>query len=187
MKHLVVFLLLIPHQCISQYLLEASTVYNDSFREWSIIGESYDKRKDGWYDTEGSISLTFGNRNDWTSWQIELDDVDVECRLKWTNNPNLWVIHTPDDLISIRTVWKDDFRKWKITSSTHTISIKSRYANLSDEWVLESRSIGQWKMYTDSEGDPRQWIIEDELNESVDMYHKLAMSFAVLIHSSPRI
>ena len=187
MKQLVVCFLLLPYHGISQYLLEAFTAYDDTFREWTIIAESFDERENGWYDQEGTINLSFANRNDWTSWQIELDDVDVECRLKWTNNPNLWVIHTADDLISIRTVWKDDFRKWKITSGSHTISIQSRYANLTDEWVLDSRTIGEWKMYTDREGDPRAWIIEDELDESVDIYHKLAMSFIVLIHSSPRI
>lgn len=187
MKYSFVLLLFLPLSCLSQYLLEAYTVYDDTFREWSIICESFDEDENAWFESEGTISLTFGNRNDWSSWQIELDDVDVECRLQWTNNPNHWVIHTPRDLITIRTVWKNDFRKWKITSSSHTIAIKSKYANQTDEWILESTSIGNWKMFTDDEGDPRSWIIEDDLNTSVDIYHKLAMTFVVLIHSSPRI
>lgn len=187
MKHIFVFFLLLPTYCSAQYLLEAYTIYNDTFREWGFISESYDEDANGWFESEGSMSLTFANRNDWSSWQIELDDIDVECRLKWTNNPNHWVMYTPDDLITIRTVWRNDFRKWKITSRSHTISIKSKYANQSDEWLIDSKSKGSWTMFTDSEGDPREWIIEDDLDTTVDVYHKLAMCFIVLTHSSPRI
>lgn len=166
-------------------MYDANTLYSDSFADWEIRAEIL--KNDEWVLVDGNIQLNFEGRNDWSSWNIEIEDIDITCRLKWRNNFNHWVIRTQDDLITIRTVWKDDFRKWKITSRSHIISIESKYRNLVDEWELTSKSIGSWKMYTDREGDPRQWIIEDDLNETVNLSHRLAMTFIVLFNSSPKI
>lgn len=166
-------------------MFDANAVYSDSFSEWEIRAEVLEDNE--WQLVDGSIELNFEGRSDWSSWNFEINDVDIDCRLKWRNNYNHWVIYTPDDLITIRTVWKDDFRKWKITSSSHIISIESKYRNLSDEWELRSKSKGTWKMYTEREGDPRLWIIEDDLIESIDLYHRLAMTFIVLFNSSPKV
>jgi len=184
MLRLLYLLICLPFLSIGQYMFDANAVYSDSFTEWDIRAEVFED--DEWHLIDGIIQLNFEGRNDWSSWNFELQDIDITCRLKWRNNFNHWVMYTPDELITIRTVWKDDFMKWKITSSSHIISIESRYRNLTDEWELKSKSIGEWKMYTGREGDPKEWIIEDDLIEAVDIYHKLAMTFIVLFNSSPK-
>lgn len=189
MRLFILLILSIAHfqDVVAQYVFEAYTTYNDSFREWEFSADFFDNQRNEWYEESGTISQIFSSRNDWSEWRIEIDDLSVECRLKWRDNPNHWVMYTPDDLITMRTVWRNDMRKWKIVSNSQTITIETKYRNIMDSWSFRSKSNGQWNMYMDREGDPRYWIIEDDLDSSIDIYHKLAMTFIVLHHSSPKI
>ena len=160
----------------AQALTGAATRWNDSFSEWVIYSA----------DGEGELRLRWPSQDDWTEWQYRLDESTGTLKLKWRGDLNEWEARGDNQIATARTVWRDNFREWRITDGKHTLTLRSRYGNTWDEWTARTSSAGHFEMYTGFEGDPRDWVIVDELDESVPLVMKLLMTHVVLFQSSPK-
>ena len=162
----------------AQVLTGIGTRWNDTFSEWIVYTDEEDR--------EGDLRLRWRLQNDWTEWEYRLGESTGRIKLKWRDNPNEWEIRGTNKVVTARTLWNNDFREWRITDNARQLTLKTRYGNLSEEWVLRSSNYGHFEMITSWEGDPRDWIIVDELDEQISLPMKMALVFVVVFHSSPK-
>ena len=173
----ILFILASP--CTSQNIVGVTSTWSDSFREWNFLTSDEDR--------SGKLYQRWPGRDDWTQWDFRLRDTTADFRLKWKDDPNLWEVRCLGVTVTARTMWKGDFTQWRLSDDTHSIVWKSKYGNLRDEWIVRSEEHGFFSVYTYWQGDPREWVVYDDLNEEVSYAMRLAMIFLALHHSTPRI
>ncbi len=161
----------------AQVLTGVSTKWSDSFREWIIYTD-----EEG---VEGELRQRWAANDDWTEWEYRLGDVNGTIRIKWRDNPNEWELRGGNEIVTLRTRWPNDSREWRIEGKGRFI-LKSRFGNIRDEWMLENSRLGAFGMVTNWEGDPRDWSIHDDLDESVSLPTRMAMVFTVVFNSVPK-
>ena len=164
---------------VGQDIIGVATKWSDSFREWSLFTEDEDRT--------GDLYLRWSGREDWTQWDMRLGDTIAEIKLKWQDNPNEWEIRCLGTTVMARTLWNGDFREWRISDGDTRLVWKSRYGNQFEEWVLRDEDKGIFRMYTYWELDPREWVIEDALDEEISFPMRLALIFVAIFHSSPKV
>lgn len=162
----------------SQQLSGITARWSDAFTEWVIFAEDA--------DGPGELRLRWSSQDDWTEWEYRMGDALGQVRLKWGDDKNEWEIRGENQIVSARTLWKDDFREWRITDNTQQITLRSRYGNTRDEWEIRDADVGLFNMYTAYQGDPRDWIIVDELDASISTPMKMALVFIALYNSIPK-
>jgi hypothetical protein len=176
------FLLLLfitPFILKAQYLTGTSTRYNDSFIEWLFYTENDEE--------PGELSIRWKSREyDWTEWDYRLGDVTGSIEMKWKDNPEEWELRGNNEIVTARTLWNNDFREWRISDGDRSLTLKTKWGNLWDEWELRNTPHGDFRMYTNWEQDPRDWVIVDEMKEEVPLEMKLMMMFIVVFNSSPK-
>lgn len=167
------------YSVLSQELIGFSVEYGDTFIEWNVIpaNEEIDL---------GELNLSWPHKSDWNDWEYKIDDRVGNIRQKWINKPNEWELIDGEYIVSIRNQWKGDLTIWKIKCDDYTLKFESKYNNLADEWTLTTDKYGHFDIYTEYEGDPKDWIIEDGLFEDVPMAIKMAMIFVSIYYSVPR-
>ena len=162
----------------AQVLTGIATRWNDSFGEWIIYTGEEGK--------EGELRLRWAMQDNWTEWQYRLGESTGTIKLKWREDLNEWEARGDNQIASARTVWRDNFREWRITDGKNTLTLSSRYGNIWDEWTIRNSSAGPFEMYTNFEGDPRDWVLIDEMDESVPLTTKMLMMHVVLFQSTPK-
>ncbi len=83
----------------------------------------------------------------------------------------------------MRQLWSNDRREWRVTNNAVTLTFKSRWGNRLDEWIVREESQGNFHVYTRWEGDPRDWVIVDEMEEEVSTSMKMAMIFLAIFNT----
>ncbi len=173
---LVIILALLPFLLTAQVsVVGVATAWTDSFREWIIYTEDE--------AVEGSLQLRWQDR--WSEWDYRIGEVTGQIRQKWRDEPSAWELRSGTDIITIRTVWKDDFRHWRITDGTQQVTLQTRYGNLWDEWSLREAD-GFFNVYTNIEGDPRDWVIEQDWDNPFSQPMQMAMAFIAIYNSIPK-
>jgi hypothetical protein len=162
-----------------QDIIGLGTRWSDSFREWEVHS------REEW--RTGSMGLRWALREDWTEWEFRLGDTTAQIRLKWRDDPNLWEIRCLGKTVTARTVYPGDFRQWRLADGTHRLHWQSRYGNIRDEWILRTQEAGSFTVYTYWEGDPRDWVIRDELNAEVSYALRVALIFIAVFNSIPKV
>lgn len=162
----------------AQALTGAATRWNDSFAEWLLYATDEEE--------EGELRHRWPMQDNWTEWQYRLGESTGTIKLKWREDLNEWEARGDNQIATARTVWRGNFREWRIADGNHTLTLYSRYGNIWDEWTIRNSSAGHFEMYTSFEGDPRDWMIVDELDESVPLVMKLLMVHVVLFQSTPK-
>jgi len=163
-----------------QYFLELHSESDNSFREWEILLENDST------EVEGSLELTWGINNDFSQWHYRIDDLYGEIALKFKNNPGFWELTSEDKVVTIRQVWPGDFSEWKISHMDRSFTFKVVYPHQLDEWAMPNDKYGELVLYTESVGDPRDWIISDYTIESITFEERMAAIFIALYSSTPK-
>jgi len=161
----------------TQELYSAHARWDDSFREWDI--------ETVYEQLDGELSLQWMLKEDWTEWQVRLGDFAGTIRRKWDNNPNAWELRSGSEIVFMRTVFPGDLSRWRVQYKDLQLVFRTRYGNVADDWLLERGANGDFFMYTEFEGDPRDWIIEDGIADEVPLPARLALCFLTIYHSSP--
>lgn len=175
-----VLFFLISGEIKAQVIIGIGTRYDDSFREWVITTADEDVR--------GELWMRWAFRNDWTEWDLRVGDLTATIEQKWSDDPNLWEIRCNGVTVNARTAWPDEFYRWKLSDGQHTINWASLYANQRGEWSIDdSADRLNFQVYTYWEGDPREWVVVDDLPEDVSQAMRIAMIFLALHFSTPRI
>ena len=170
-----------PTLALSQYLTGIASYYNDSFVEWRFFTDDPDE------SLEGVLKLTWQLSNDdWTAWDYRLGELFGEIKMKWKDQPDQWELRGNNLIITARTIWRDDFREWRISDGSINLNFKTKWGNSRDEWELKDARLGSFSIYTNFEGDPRDWIIADETLPDLPFELKLMMAFIAVFNSSPR-
>ena len=181
----------------AQTLSSISTRWSDSFVEWELyaVVSQDTARADPEEDTEqpdeslyGELKLRWLNVNDdFSEWDYEIGDERGTIRQKWKDDPSQWELRSySGTVVSMRTAWSNDFNEWRVTDNSITLNLRSRWTNQFDEWQVDDPTRGQFYMYTMLERDPRDWAIEDSLDDSVSQSMKMALIFLTVFNGSPR-
>lgn len=182
----------------AQTISSVSTRWNDSFVEWEIYAvmpqdtAETDPEDDAEAPTEeyyGELKLRWINlRDDWTEWDYEVGDERGTIRQKWKDDSSQWELRSYNgNVVSMRTAWPNDFNEWRITDNSISLNLKSRWTNQFDEWLVDDLTRGKFYMYTLIERDPRDWSIEDSLDDSVSQSMKMALIFLTVFMGSPKM
>ncbi len=177
-SNLILFLLFFTFICKAQFITGISTKWSDDFIEWIVYTDDE--------DLEGDITMRWQMQRDWTEWDYRLGDETGSIKLKWKGDPNHWELSGGDELITIRTLWKGDPSEWRITNNSKSITLKRRWNNNFNEWQLKNGKYGEFDMITNWENDPREWVVEDDLDDDISIHMKMAILFIVTYHSSPK-
>ncbi len=175
---LIFFFLLFSIATQAQYITGIGTKWSDEFIEWNIYTEDD--------EIAGEITMRWQMQLDWSEWDYTIGDESGSIKMKWKNNPNQWEVSGENELITMRTLFKDDPSEWRITNDSETITLKSRWRNNFNEWQLKHGKYGEFNIISQWEGDPREWIIEDDLDDEISANMKVAIMFIVTYHSSPK-
>lgn len=173
----------------AQVLHTISTRWNDSFVEWELFSLPTQDAEETEEYKSGEIKQRWLQiREDWSEWEFETDSMRGTIRAKWKDNPSEWELRTYDgDIITLRPVFPRDFTQWRVTDNTIALEIKSKYTSQLDEWLVQDSGHGTFYMYTLRARDPRDWAIEDHLDEKVGYATKLALIFITVYCASPRM
>ncbi len=182
----------------AQTLSGISTRWNDSFVEWEIYTSIRQDtaRSDPDEDAEapeeelyGELKLRWLNvRDDFTEWEYELGGERGTIRQKWKDDPSQWELRSyTGNIVSMRTAWSNDFNEWRVTNNSFSLNLKSRWTNQFDEWLVDDPTRGKFYIYTLTQRDPRDWAIEDDLDDSVSQSMRMALIFLTVFHGSPRM
>ena len=182
MKIIILFLssLAVTVNLHGQFLTGIGTKWSDAFSEWVVFLDVEGE------EVEGELRMRWPSRNDWTEWDYRLGEQIGTIKLKWKNNLNEWELRGDNEIVSARTVWNNNFREWRISNNTNQLTLKSRYGNVIDEWEIRRSDHGYFKVFTNWESDPREWIIVDELDEKISLPMRMLMTFIVIYQSSPK-
>ena len=178
--HLFIFLTL--GQLDAQYIVAINTENDDSFRQWNVELEI-----DSTTFITGNLGLTWGLGDDFTAWQYSIGEFDGEIVQKFPNNPAFWELRQDGEIVTITRTWPNDPTQWKIKLGDKQFTIKSKYGNTLDQWENREPTNGDLIIYTEREGDARDWIIEDYMNDDIPFVMRMAAVFISIYSSSPKI
>ena len=170
--------------CLATYPLNAqelvgfSVEYGDTFAEWEVIPA--DEQID-----IGELNVSWPQKSDWSDWDYNVAGRVGNIHQKWINRPNEWELIDGEYIVSIKNQWRGDLTIWKITCDDYTLKYESKYNNIADEWSLTTEGYGTFEVFTDFEGDPRDWVIQDRLEEDFPLALKMAMVFVSVYYSTP--
>jgi hypothetical protein len=173
-------LVILPYVLLGQYFLELHAESDHSFREWEILLE-----KDS-TELEGQLSLTWAINNDFSQWQYSIGDRYGEISQKFRNNPGFWELRSEGEIVTIMQVWPGDITEWKISRRSNTFVFKTIHPNRLDEWSIPGNEYGEFIFYTETLGDPRDWIVSDYTIAAVTFEERLAAIFIALYSSIPK-
>ena len=163
----------------AQSIIGVGTRYADSFRQWIITTDDE--------DINGELRLRWEFRDEWTEWDVQYGDITATIDQKWRDDPNLWEIRCEGIVVNAKTVWPNEFNRWKLSDGNHQFTWGTRYYNRRDEWSTGTKGRDYFQVYTYWEGDPREWVVIDELPDYVSNAMKIAMIFLAIHCSSPRM
>lgn len=176
----------------AQTLSGISSRWSDSFVEWDLYATSSagpDSSEAPEEELYGELKLRWLSlRDDWSEWDFRLGDERGTIKMKWKDDPGQWELRTySGTIITMKTAWNNDLSEWRITNNDISLTLRSRWTSQTDEWLVQDGTHGTYYLYTRHEGDPRDWIIEDRLDEAISRPMKLAIIFLTVFHSTPRL
>lgn len=155
-----------------------STRYADSFKEWHIVTEDE--------EVAGDMRMRWSFRDDWSEWDVQLRQMNASIRQKWKDDPNLWEIRCAGITVNARTAWPGEFGRWKLSDGRNQFNWQASRAVPPAEWTLDNPPSGGFQLYPYWEGDPREWVVRDELPDEVSLAMRVAMMFLAVHFSSPK-
>jgi hypothetical protein len=187
-------LLFLAHFLPAQPITGVSTQWSDSFVAWDLFTAEIIEPETDSTDAEveevkiGEIKQRWlHTKEDWTEWDLSINDRQGTIRLKWKNDPSSWELRTFDgDIVTMKTIWTSDVSQWRITNGDISLDFRSRYTSDFGEWNVMDKKYGSFRVAVQYTNDPRDWVITDQLNEEIPVSLKVAMIFVVIYHSSPK-
>ncbi len=182
MKNALLALLLLLSQAplsAQEYLTGVASRWSDDFSEWDFYTEVDDEY------ASGELRMRWQQQGDWNTWDYRVGEERGFINTVFSDDISRWELVGPgNEVITMRQLWSNDPREWKVTNNKINLTFKSRWGNRRDEWIVREESHGNFHIYTRWEGDPRDWIIVDEMDEEVSTSMKIAMVFLAIITST---
>lgn len=153
------------------------TKWSNSFSEW-YISTPKDRQA-------GTLERNYPAGNDWSSWTLQFNGYSGNINQKWTNQPDHWELRYANQIVTMRPVFRGDYTTWRIEGNHTTITWSKQFQHLDASWTIQQHP--GFSIFTAFEGDPRDWAIEDAIdNEAINLSMKLAMAFISIYYSTPK-
>jgi hypothetical protein len=195
-RYLIVFFLFACLSVSAQIprLSSISSTYTDDLTEWELYMPDPDfeqadsLERDETEEPEevfaGRMTIMWPMKEDrLRDWQYEIDGNRGTIRQKWSNDKTHWELSDFETRITMQPTYPGDVQNWRITDNTHTVTLRCRYGNIADEWIVDDSRYGIFHMYTLREGDPRDWVIKNELSDEISAGMSMSLIFIVMFFS----
>ncbi len=146
--------------------------WDDSFKEWEI--QTTDE------DVEGELTMRWAFKNDPSEWDFYIGDERGQIKLKFPTGLQQWEIRIGNEVAQVKQLWANDKSQWRVTDDTVMLTFKTKYGNNPYDWKLRDDRYGEFVIHTEYEGDPRDWVIIDELDEKIGLAMKVGMAFVAM-------
>ncbi len=161
-----------------QVLVGAATRWSDSFREWILYNEEGEA---------GSLEWMSLSREDGPEYRLRYEDTYGQARLKWPDRTDEWELRLGQEVATIRAVYRGDPTQWRIIGHEVQFTFQAKYPHQAEEWQIREKEFGQFRVYTRWQGDPREWVVEDQLeDERISSAMRLALLFTALVNATPK-
>jgi hypothetical protein len=172
------FSLFFGHLVSGQQITGIASQWSDSFKEWTIYTNVEGE--------EGHLRLRWNSQGDWTQWEYRVGERTGQIKTRWPERTDQWEVRGENLIVGARTLWRDNLYEWRITKpGGEQYKWQSRYGNVFDEWVVDTEKYGYFEMYATYAGDPRDWMIVDELEGSLP--EKMMLVFLTIINTTPKL
>lgn len=193
-KCFLVFLFALGFTAVMAQTLDAVNArWDDEFTEWDIYtmeGDQTVVERGGEeiieVEASGQLVMRWQADLNWTEWDFMIDDVIGSVKQTWKDDPTQWELRIGSEVITCRAAWRDDLSEWRITNNRKTLVWRSKYRRNFSEWELRDDRYGEFYVYATYVNDPRDWSIDDQLDESIPFSMKMAMTFLAIYHSIDR-
>lgn len=155
------------------------SVYDDSAREWLMY--SYDSLD----NFESHMTIKWPFRNDWTEWTVDHRNAYYHIRMRSSRNPVQWEITGDNYRVSIRQKWLNDPSQWVLSYSNKHLMWRTEYPSDLEYWFFELSENNFFEMWTEIQGDLRDWAINDKAANVPDEV-KIAAIFITVYLTSPK-
>lgn len=160
-------------------LYSMHTQWDDNITQWDIL--TVDEEQ------SGTLEMVWAALNRIDEWELSFEGVYGKIKLKPIGNKEQWELRIGNEVVTIRQQWPNDLTEWRITDNSTTIDFKAPDRSDPFNWQLkQSDRYGKFHMYSEYEGDLRDWVILDELDPSFNFAIKMAMVFVPIIPALPR-
>ncbi len=167
----VLFLLIGPSQIVAQdeYLESFHAEYDDVLHSWDLYTN----------DREGSLEMTWVNRQDLSEWNYDFGDNSGIIRTIWPNSFDKWELKSYEgNNIQFSIKWRGDKTEWMVTDGDIRLTYRTVNGGDLNAWeVLEKKKVGSFVAYTEFDDDPRDWLVEDYLSEDLPIEFSIVFSF----------
>jgi hypothetical protein len=163
----------------SQILTGLSVRFNDAFVDWDVFADSLDGDK-------GNLQMTWQQPDDWTNWNYRLGEKTGTIKTKWSRDLEHWETRGENKIISAQTIFSGDKRQWRLTNNDFSLELTCTDYQNCEQWSVEDSRRGKLIIYTERQRDPRDWIIEDELDPSVSLPMKMTLVFLAILNTVPK-
>jgi hypothetical protein len=177
-KIAVIVLLFLFFKTNAQILTGFSARYNNDFVDWEIYTDK-DSEK-------GNLTMTWQQPDDWTQWSYRIGEQTGTIKTKWGKDLSQWEVRGENKVITIQPYWQGDPNNWRITDNDFSLELQTKWRGRVNEWYINDSKRGQMNIFSEYQNDPRDWIIEDELEEVVSFPMKMAIIYIVIFNSVPR-
>ena len=181
-KFKLTFYLLIFHclslQAQNHTLYAILSKWDDAFQEWEI--QTLDE------EVEGSLNMRWAFRNDLSEWNFNIGEEHGTIKLKFRTGVQQWEVRVGNDVALVKQLWMNDLSQWRVSNDDIRLTFKTKWGNNPFEWQLRDNSKGSFKIYSQYENDPRDWVIIDELNDEVTLSMKVGMMFLAVYQAMPK-
>lgn len=167
--------------------------WDDEFTEWDIYTLEGDQEviEDGdeeviAIEPSGQLIMRWQADRNFREWDFTVDDMIGSARQPWRDDPTQWEIRIGNEVVTCRAAWRNDPSEWRITNNSKTLTWRSKHPRNFNEWQLRGDTYGSFIVHTNFVNDPRDWTIIDELDDSIPLTMKMAMTFLAIINSVDR-
>jgi hypothetical protein len=163
----------------SQTLTGISVRFNDAFVDWDVFVDSLDEDK-------GNLQMTWQHPDDWTNWNYRIGEKTGTIKTKWTRDLEHWETRGENKIISAETIFAGEKRQWRVTNNDFSLELTCTDYQNCEQWTVEDSRRGKFLIYTERQRDPRDWLIEDELDPSVSLPMKMTLVFLAILNTVPK-
>lgn len=155
-------------------------LWADDLREWVILDDEGNET--------GKLKMRWSMQYDLSFWDYTFGEHTGEIRARWRDNYREWQVQEGTEIITMRQTWRDIPTEWELTDdSAIQLSWLTRWANTPEEWELRQKSdLGRFEVFTAYEGDPRDWVIIDEMSPDFSVAARIGMVFIPILMVMPK-
>lgn len=155
-------------------------LWEDDLREWVILDT------DG--QEVGSLTMRWAVQYDLAFWDYTFGEHQGEIRARWRDNHQEWQVQEGNEMITMRQTWRDIPTEWELTNDADIrLNWLTRWTNTPEEWELRNKEeYGRFEVFTAYEGDPRDWVIIDEMDPNFSVATRMGMVFIPILMVLPK-